>query len=118
MKSKVRAVKDVETCMHAMDRLQTGANQHAAWVICQDCHLRWALPKPQNVKSLKPQKSTAASSAGEKFSVKEMQEEALKKAAMEVQDMWKAEVQDMWKAEFAQEMGHSPRSNTSPFGSA
>ena len=62
MKSKVRAVQEVETCGHPADRLQTGANQHAAWVNCLDCHQRWALPKQSSSKETKPQKSTAASS--------------------------------------------------------
>jgi hypothetical protein len=98
MKSKVRAVQEVETCGHPADRLQTGANQHAAWENCLDCHQRWALPKQSSSKETKPQKSTAASSAKERFSVVKMQEEAMEKAAQEVKSLWKTEL--------AQEMSH------------
>ena len=89
LKSKLTPAKEMETCLHPKERLTVGANQHAVWVTCADCHGRWKAPDVFRPVKTSKAKERSASSSKEEFSQAQMletqslrEELALKNAAL------------------------------------
>ena len=80
LRTQVASVKDKAQCQHVAERLATGANQHAAWIVCWDCHARWKVDKSVVTSKTKKEKPQAkakalASMAGAASSADIFQEE-------------------------------------------
>jgi hypothetical protein len=96
LKSKTKPNLEPEWCPHLKEKLVAGANQHAAWVSCTDCHSRWKAPqtvknlgrsKSKTTKSEKSQATTAQMSVEVEELKKELQmkERLLKQKSEELQ---------------------------------
>eukprot|EP00435_Cladocopium_sp_Y103_P071135 s185_g36.t2 len=56
LKSKTKPTMEAEWCPHLKEKLTAGANQHAAWITCTECHSRWAAP--QTIKNANKSKAS------------------------------------------------------------
>ena len=63
MRAQVPPVKMRDQCPHVAERLATGANQHAGWIVCWDCHARWKVDKSLVVPKVKKEKPKSKASA-------------------------------------------------------